>query len=88
MTIAEAIYLLCAGTGLIAAILLLRQYRLSGSRLLLWSFIGFIGLSANNILVYLDLVVVQSTDLAVPRAIAGALGVLALLYGLIWEART
>jgi hypothetical protein len=87
MTIAEGIYLMCAATSLLAAVLLLRQYRLSRSPLLLWSFIGFIGLAANNILVYLDLVIVPSSDLAVPRTLAGALGVMALLYGLIWESR-
>ena len=88
MTIAEAIYLLCGATALLAALLLLRQYRLSRSPLLLWSFVGFVGLTINNVLVYVDLIVVQSVDLSLARTLAGAVGLLALLYGLIWEART
>jgi hypothetical protein len=87
MTIAEAIYLLCAGTSLVAACLLLRQYRASRTALLLWSFVGFIGLAVNNVLVYVDLVLVPSTDLALARTIAGAAALMALLYGLIWETR-
>lgn len=87
MTTAEAIYLLCAATSLVAAALLLRQYRTSRTPLLLWSFVGFIGLAANNVLVFVDLVIVP-TDLAVARTLAGALGIMAILYGLIWEART
>jgi hypothetical protein len=87
MTIAEVIYVLCAGTSLVAAFLLLRQYRASRTALLLWSCIGFVGLAVNNVLVYVDLVLVPSTDLAVARAIASAMGLMALLYGLIWGGR-
>ena len=67
MTIAEPIYILCAATSLIAAGLLLRQYRASRTPLLLWSFVGFLGLAGNNVLVYIDLVVVPSINLAVIR---------------------
>jgi hypothetical protein len=87
MTIAEAIYLLCAGTSLVAAFLLLRQYRASRTALLLWSCIGFLGLAVNNVLVYVDLVLVPTTDLAIARTIASAVGLIALLYGLVWGAR-
>lgn len=87
MTIAEGIYLLCAATSLIAAALLLRQYRTSRTTLLLWSFIAFVGLAANNVLVFVDLVVVPTVDLTLLRSAAGALGIVALLYGLIWETR-
>lgn len=87
MTIAEAIYVLCAVTSLVAAALLLRQYRRSRTALLLWSFVGFVGLALNNVLVYVDLVLVPSTDLAFVRTLLGAIGLVALLYGLIWEAR-
>ena len=88
MTIARIIYLLCAATSLMAALLLLRQYRASRTKLLLWSFIGFLGLAANNVLVYVDLVVVpRTTDLSLARAVAGAAAMVALLYGLIRETR-
>lgn len=88
MTIAEAIYLLCAVTSLVAAFLLLRQYRIASSHLLLWSFVGFLGLALNNVLVYVDLVVVPTRDLAIARTLAGAAGLIALLYATIWEARS
>lgn len=87
MTIAEAIYVLSAVTSLVAAALLLRQYQRSRTALLLWSFVGFIGLAVNNVLVYVDLVIVPSIDLALARAVAGAAGLVALLYGLLWEPR-
>jgi Family of unknown function (DUF5985) len=85
MTIAETIYALCAVTSLIAAILLWRQYRVTRTRLLFWSFVGFSGLALNNVLVFVDLVLVPTTDLALVRTLAGLAGLTALLYGLIWE---
>ena len=87
MTIAEAIYLLCAATSLVAAGLLWRQYRATRTKLLLWSCVGFFGLSANNVLVYIDLVVFQSINLALVRTAVGAIAMAALLYGLVWETR-
>jgi hypothetical protein len=74
MTIAEAIYILCAVTSSAAAWLLLRQYRRGRTRLLLWSSVGFVGLAANNVLVYVDLVIVPANDLALVRAMAAAVG--------------
>lgn len=86
MTLAEAIYLLCAATSLVAAWMLLRQYRRRRTPLLLWSCVGFAGLAVNNVLVYVDLVLFTGVDLTVLRSAAGAAAMLALLYGLIWEA--
>ena len=87
MTIAEAIYLLSAATSLLAAFLLMRQYRASRTPLLLWSTIAFLGLAVNNVLVYTDLVLMPQTDLALYRAFFGAAAMMALLYGLIRETR-
>lgn len=87
MTLAEAIYLLCAATSLVAAGMLLRQYRRRRSPLLLWSVIGFAGLAVNNVLVYSDLVLFTGiVDLSLLRSAVGAIAMLALVYGLIWEA--
>jgi uncharacterized protein DUF5985 len=83
---AEAIYLLCAVTSLVATVLLLRQYQARRTPLLLWSCIGFFGLALNNMLVFIDFALLTGTDIALARAIAGACAILALLYGLIWEA--
>ena len=55
---AEVVYILCALTSLACAVLLIRGYRRSRSRLLLWSCLGFVALAANNVLLFVDLVVV------------------------------
>jgi hypothetical protein len=86
MGTAELIYLLCAATSLVAAWMLLRYYLVSRTPLLLWSCIGFAGLAANNVFVYLDLVLFRELDLSVVRTLAGALGMIALVYGLTKEA--
>jgi hypothetical protein len=83
MTIAEAIYLLCAVTSLTAAVLLLRQYRARPSPLLLWSCIGFFGLAANNALVMLDFALITGRDLSLPRTLTASASMLLLLYGLL-----
>ena len=85
MTLAEAIYLLCATTSLASATMLLRHYRRRKTRLLFWSFIGFVGLAANNVLVYVDLAMFPEFDLSLPRSAVGAAGMVALVYGLVWE---
>jgi hypothetical protein len=85
MTIADSIYTLCAATSLVAAGLLLRQYRALRTPLLLWSCIGFFGLAVNNVLVLLDLAVFRSVDLALARTLAGAVAMMTLVYGLIKE---
>jgi hypothetical protein len=85
--IADAIYLLCALTSLTAALLLLRHFRAVRTPLLLWSCIGFFGLAANNVLLFVDLGPLPDTiDLTTPRTLAGALAMVTLVYGLICEA--
>lgn len=86
MTLAQAIYILCAATSIVAALLLLRQYRASRTRLLFWSSIGFLGLAVNSVLVYVDLALFPSVDLSLHRGIASAVAMVALVYGLIREA--
>lgn len=85
MTIAEGIYLACGAISLVAAVLLLRYYRARRTRLLLWSCIAFIGLAINNVLVYVDLGLLPTVDLAIPRTAAGAIGMLVLAYALATE---
>jgi len=87
MTIAEAIYALCGLTSLVAAFMLLRHYRQRRTRLLLWSVVAFAGLAVNNVMIYIDLVLFTGVDLSLYRTAAGALAMLALLHGLIWETR-
>ena len=82
---AEAVYLLCAVTSSLCALLLLRAYARTGTRLLMWSGLCFLGLALNNALLVVDLIIVPHTDLSTWRLVPAVLGVALLLYGLIWE---
>ena len=86
MTMAEGIYLLCGAASLTAAVLLFRQYTARRTALLLWSCIAFLGLVLNNVLLYIDLALLTSIDLSLFRTLAGTIGMIALVYGMIWEA--
>jgi hypothetical protein len=86
MMVAEAVYLLCAVTSAGCALALLRTYRRRRTGILLWSSLCFIGLSLNNALLFLDLVILPTTvDLALARAAVGAASMLTLVAGLIWS---
>lgn len=80
-----AVYILCAATSLICSLMLWRGYRLQGRRLLLWSTFCFAALTIDNVILYLDLEILPSTDLSLERNLAGLAGLMVLLYGLIWE---
>ncbi len=81
------VYALCAITSLACAVLLLRGYRSSRARLLLWSGLCFAGLAANNVLLLIDKRVVPTVDLSLWRSLPAVAGVALLLYGLVWETR-
>ena len=84
---AELVYVLCALTSVLCAGLLLRSYVANRSRLLLWSTLCFVGLAANNVIVFVDMLVVPDIDLRYLRS-GSALAALALLaFGLVWESR-
>ncbi len=83
---ASVIYTLCALTALTCAILLLRGYFANKAPLLLWSGLCFLGLTLNNVLVVVDLVIFPtSVDLRMARALAGLGSMVLLLYGLIFQ---
>jgi hypothetical protein len=82
---AEAVYVLCAVTSAGCAWLLLRGWRRSRVRLLLWSFWCFAFLAVNNALLVVDLAIITDTDLSVPRAATALTGLVLLLYGLIYD---
>jgi hypothetical protein len=84
---AEAVYLLCAATSVLCAVLLYRAYRTSRTRLLFWSSLCFSGLALNNVLLFVDLVVVPTVDLSLLRTSVAALAMLLLCFGLVWESR-
>jgi Family of unknown function (DUF5985) len=82
-----AVYVLGSLVCLLCSILLLRRYSQVRQRLLLWSGVCFAGLTVSNLLVFVDLVVIPETDLYIYRLVVGAVAMLFLLYGLIWESK-
>lgn len=82
---ATAVYVLCALAASACAGLLARSYLASHVRLLLWSAICFTGLALNNVLLFIDKVVATDVDLSAWRLVPAALGLAALVYGLVWE---
>ncbi|MGH7926177.1 MAG: DUF5985 family protein, partial [Candidatus Binatia bacterium] len=60
---AEAFYALCTLTALFCAYLLLRAYRHSRYRLLLWGGLCFLGLTLKNALLVADKMVFANVDL-------------------------
>lgn len=84
---AEVVYLLCAATSTGCAVLLLRGYRSSRTKVLFWSGLCFAGLAINNALLFVDLVLVPEVDLSLLRNGLALVSMLVLLYGLIWESR-
>ncbi|HEX3583681.1 MAG TPA: DUF5985 family protein [Thermoanaerobaculia bacterium] len=81
------VYALCALTSVACAWLLLRGYARTRVRLLLWSGLCFSGLALNNILLFIDVRVLPDVDLSIVRTIPAVLGVLLLVFGLVWETR-
>lgn len=85
---AEVVYVLCALTSVLCAGLLFRAYSGNKSRLLLWSTLCFVFLALNNILLFLDLVVVPvEIDLRWARTGTAMAGLLTLVIGLVWESK-
>jgi hypothetical protein len=84
---AEAVYVLCAIASVLCAVLLLRSWAQTRTRLLFWSGLCFVGLALNNALLFLDLVIVPDIDLRYFRSGVALLSLLSLLYGLITESK-
>jgi len=86
MTMPEITYLLCGATSILCAILLTRGYVRTRTRLLMWSSLCFVGLAINNILLFIDLVMLPDVDLRLVRSGSALVSILLLVIGLIWEA--
>lgn len=86
LSLPATIYLLCLLAGVTCAVLLIRSYLRTRTRLLLWSATCFVFLALNNLLVVLDLLVTgPSVDLSVVRQLSTLAAVSTLIYGFIWE---
>ncbi|MGQ0652089.1 MAG: DUF5985 family protein [Betaproteobacteria bacterium] len=88
LTIYFVMFLLAALTCLTCTVLLFRGYAASGSRLVFWTALCFVGLSLNNLLLFFDLAVFQDVpeiDLRIYRHVSALAGLACLIYGFIAE---
>lgn len=86
MIAAMIAYTLCAVTSIACAVLLLRSWKRTSSRLLFWSSLCFVGLAIDNSLMFFDLVVIpqiEIVNLPIYRNLFSLAGVCSLIYGLI-----
>jgi hypothetical protein len=81
------VYLLCAATSFACTFLLWRGWKRSRVRLLLWTALCFVGLALNNILLFVDMVLVPGVDLSLVRNLPALAGLAVLLVGMIWDSR-
>ena len=82
------LFLLAVLTSLGCTLLLFRGYRQTRARILLWSALCFVCLTINNLLLFVDLILLPaSADLRVLRHTAALTGMLFLLYGFIHDSQ-
>lgn len=83
---AVVIYVLCAMTALVCAVMLLLGSRRTGSRMLFWSGLCFAGLAFTNLVVVVDAMqVMPNENFSTLRLGSALLALMLLLYGLIFE---
>ncbi len=80
------VYMLCFLTSLACSLLLLRGFKQTGARLLLWSGLCFLGMALNNGILFADKILWPDSDLFLLRTLPLVIGLALLIYGLIWEA--
>jgi Family of unknown function (DUF5985) len=79
------LYVLCFAVSATCAFLLLRAWRTSHVRLLLWSGIGFTGIAINNLILVIDARV--AADYSAWRSAPTLIGLLVFIWGLAEERR-
>ena len=81
------VYILCAVTSLGSAVLLLRgALARGGSGLLFWSSLCFFAMALNNVLLYMNFIVLPEVDLLLASRLTTVVGIVLLNIGLIWHA--
>ena len=85
MTFEAVVYFLCFVGGGLCFYLLLSGFRRWRERLLLWSSLCFGLLAINNLLVFIDIILLPGIDLMPARSATALAAVGVLLYGFIWE---
>lgn len=87
--LANFVYLLGTVVTATCAILLLRGFARSRSRLLLWSGLCFVGLTVSNGLLFVDLVLLPTErSLYMWRLSTAAAAMMLLVYGLVFESES
>ena len=84
---AEITYILCGLTSIACAVLLLRGYLTARMPLLFWAALCFLGLTVDNALLFVDIVLLPHVDLFMVRTTAALAGTVVLLYAMIWDIR-
>lgn len=79
------VYILCTGTSLFSAVLLLRGAFFRRGGLLFWSGLCFLAMAVSNVLLYLNFVVYPEIDLIIAARSVTAVGIVLLNIGLIWH---
>ena len=79
------LYVLCLGVSATCAFMLLRAWRKSRVRLLLWSGIGFTGIAINNLILVIDSQL--AADFSSWRSAPTLIGLVAFIWGLAEERR-
>lgn len=79
------VYLLCFVSSALCFYLLLTGFQRQRERLLLWSSMCFGLLACNNLLVFVDIILLPNIDLVPLRSLTALGGIGLLLYGFIWE---
>ena len=82
---AAFVYLMCTVTSAACAVLLLREYRRTASRVLLWCGLAFVGFTVSNALVFADVVLLPGWNLATVRAMVNWIATTALVVALVWD---
>lgn len=85
MDLRFVVYPLCALTSAACAVLLLRGWRRSRQRMLLWSGLCFVGLALNNLLLVIDVRLGPETDLSMVRTLPALAGVTLLLFAFVLD---
>lgn len=84
----SAVYILCGVTALACSILLFRGYRRSKARLLLWCSLFFLTVTLENVILFVDVIIIgPEVTLEMVRKSVALTGLMLLLYGLIWETK-
>lgn len=85
LSFGAVVYFLCFITSTLCAYLLVSGFLRRRERLLLWSGLCFCLLALNNLLVFIDIVLLPDVDLTQLRLATSLAAVAVLLYGFVWE---